>query len=472
MMKKIVIKSVLLFGWALCVPALFAQTGKDPRKDLVMPELFSPESAVNRSSMGIIRSDIDGFMAVDSFKGTEFTSNLFYLGLEPQGATIGYGQKLGVLYFGLAYGGSLIQDLISRATNQDADDYVVNIVSNGDDDTPTVTQRGEENMLNHSKNEFNIFLGLWRFGLKIGFSQVLDAEQPGLIGNSYNGAFENSMVPSIELGMSIPLGKEKTMYLTPALLANVDIHQFISGSAQSNSAGTNILLYEKYQTNYIETKGGISLAFTKKLQDKEKRDNGEFEIGGSYSLVKRMDKFSLSFDNGSTIRHEINDYEHGWEGVITTTVDNLEQRIDPYLLFSTTTDEAGKFKMGAKIKADISVNDKYYTPDNALAIYGDTKSHEEVTSVKPEIDIGASFAFMPKRLAVHAGFGLNLWQFTMSEDNMQVALPSTKFAVGFTANLTANTTIDMLLITSGKFDFLSNDPKNVDKFTLFITRKK
>jgi hypothetical protein len=464
MMKKIVIKSVLLCGWALCVPALFAQTGKDPRKDLVMPELFSPESAVNRASMGIISSDIDNFMSVDSFRDTEFTGNLFYLGLESEGATIGYGQKLGTLYFGLAYGGSLIQDLISRATNQNADDYVINITSNGADDTPTVTQRGEKSVLSQSNNEFNIFIGLWRFGLKIGFSQTLEATQPDPVGTGYYGDFENSMVPSLELGMSIPLGQ--TMRLTPALLAHLDIHQFISGSAKFDAAGTNMLLYEKYQTNYMETLGGFSLAFTKLLS------NGKFEVGGSFSLAKRMDSFSFSFDSGSTIRHEINDFEHGWSGVITTTVDNLEQRIDPYLLFSTTTDEAGKFKMGAKIKADISINDKYYTPDNALDIYGDTKSHEKVTSIKPEIDIGASFAFMPKRLAVHAGFGLNLWQFTMSEDKTEVALPSSKFAVGFTANLTANTTIDMLLITSGKFDFQSDDPANIDKFTLFITRKK
>jgi hypothetical protein len=66
---------------------------------------------------------------------------------------------------------------------------------------------------------------------------------------------------------------------------------------------------------------------------------------------------------------------------------------------------------------------------------------------------------------------------------LEETLPSTRFAVGFTVNLNANTTIDMLLITSGKFDF-KNEPDYNDvaslrrsaqdnnKFTLFLTMKR
>ena len=70
-----------------------------------------------------------------------------------------------------------------------------------------------------------------------------------------------------------------------------------------------------------------------------------------------------------------------------------------------------------------------------------------------------------------------------TESSLKEILPSTRFAVGFTVNLNANTTIDMLLITSGKFDF-KNEPDYNDisalrksaqdnnKFTLFLTMRR
>jgi hypothetical protein len=128
--------------------------------------------------------------------------------------------------------------------------------------------------------------------------------------------------------------------------------------------------------------------------------------------------------------------------------------------------------VGAKIQADISINDKYVTPNLIVdSSYGDILSHYTETSVKPAINLGGSFAILPDRFALHAGFGLNLWEFTVSENTLTEALPSTKLAVGFTANLDAKTTIDMLLITSGDFEFNTSDPNSVNKFTIFVTRK-
>jgi hypothetical protein len=466
-MKNIRIKTALVLGFILCVGALSAQTEKNPYTGLTAPTLFSPESAVYRASMGTISSDIDGFMSVKSFKDTTFTNNLFYLGLDPQGVTIGYGQKMGPVYFGIAYGGSLIQDLISRATNQDADDYVIDISTTEGDATPLVTQRGEEAAEIYSKNEFNIFLGLWRAGLKVGFSQVLTAEQPGsaISTGSYAGGFENSMVPSLSLGISIPLGEK--MRLTPELFAIIDIHQFVSGSVVNDMSTGTMEIYQKYQTQYIDTKVGGRLAFT------ALNPNGKFELGSGFSLGKRMDNFDFTFKSGSTIDHQIVDSKHGYIGTVSTTVDNLEQQLDPYLLITTSAGEGGKLTAGVKIMADISINEKYTTPDTLVdKSYGDVESHYTETQVKPEIDLGVSFALLPNRFALHAGFGLNLWQFTISENTVKEALPSTKLAVGFTANINAETTIDMLLITSGEFDFKTNDPNSIDKFTIFITRKK
>jgi hypothetical protein len=126
-------------------------------------------------------------------------------------------------------------------------------------------------------------------------------------------------------------------------------------------------------------------------------------------------------------------------------------------------------------------------------MYGDYETHAQEVYVRPELDFGGTFAILPNRFALHAGFGLNLHTFNISNsDNksldqnntsLEEILPSTRFAVGFTVNLTANVMIDMLLITSGKFDFKDNPNyndisslrkavKDNDKFTLFLTMKR
>jgi hypothetical protein len=338
---------------------------------------------------------------------------------------------------------------------------VINIITAGGDATPTVTQRGEAAPEIYSENEFNIFLGIWGIGVKLGFSQILSAEQPdGITADSYAGGFENSMVPSLSVGMNIPLGK--TMSVTPEIFSVIDIHQFVSGNAVfSNNAMQS---YSKYQTEYIETKIGARLSFAML------NPLWKFEAGSGFSLVKRSDSL---FAPGSTVIHDIIDSAHGYTNKVTTMVENLETQMDPYLLFTTGMSDENKFQVGVKVSADISVNDKYITPDKLVAeSYGDIYTHYKETSVKPEIALGLSYTLLPNRLALHAGFGLKLWQFTVSEFTVKEALPSTKLAVGFTANLDAATTLDMLLITSGDFNFLSKDLNSVNKFTVFITRKK
>jgi hypothetical protein len=214
----------------------------------------------------------------------------------------------------------------------------------------------------------------------------------------------------------------------------------------------------------------------------------EMRFGGGYYLKKRISA-DLDISGGAEITHIVVD--NGTDFTIKSVYDNLEQEISPYFLY--TGDIGERFKIGVKVLADIRINDYYMTPIDPTQLYGDYETHATEIYVRPELDFGGTFAILPDRFALHAGFGLNLHTFNISasenksldqnNSSLEEILPSTRFAVGFTINLTKAVTIDMLLITSGKFDF-KDDPdyndisslrkavKDSDKFTFFLTMKK
>jgi hypothetical protein len=458
----------------------------------IEPNLFNPESGLYRASMGTIRSDIDNFMAVGAFKDTSFEKTVTYVGFDPQGITLGVGMKLGALYFGVAYGGSLIQDLFSRATNQDPSELSMKLGTAGGTTTevPGVFDSvGGRPAEANNRNEFNIFLGLWRIGMKLGFSQIMTVAQPQSeeavmeVGKTTQGfTFENAMVPSFAIGASIPI--KGALFIVPELSAQMDIHQFVNGSDPHTTLVNGIAVpdfYSGYTQIYNEAKVGADLGVVYRIPDSEIR------VGGGYYLKKRITGFDVA--SGAKITHVV--VNNGATETVESTYDNLEQEITPYILYSGNIGNRGK--IGVKLLADIRFNEYYLTPDSGIQAYGDYETHAKEVYVKPELDFGGTFTLLPDRFALHAGFGLNLYTFNISESenkslgksdsSLEEILPSTRFALGFTVNLNATTTIDMLLITSGKFDF-KNEPDYNDisalrrsaqdnnKFTLFLTMKR
>jgi hypothetical protein len=454
--------------------------------------LFNPESGLYRASMGTIRSDIDNFMDVGAFRDTSFERMTTYVGFDPQGITLGAGMKLGQVYFGIAYGGSLIQDLFSRATNQDPSELSLKLDSSGGavTEVPGVFDSvGGRPAEAKNRNEFNLFLGLWRIGMKIGFSQMLTVAQPqaedavmevGKTAQSFT--FENAMVPSFSIGASIPV--KDSLFIIPELSAQMDIHQFVNGDDPHTTFVNGVItpdFFSGYTQLYNEAKIGADLGIA------YRNSGSEIRVGGGYYLKKRLTGFNMT--SGAEITHVV--VNNGVSETIVSTYDNLEQQMVPYVLYSGAIGEWAK--IGIKLLADIRFNEYYLTPDSGIQAYGDYETHAKEIYVKPELDFGGTFALLPDRFSLHGGFGLNLYTFNISDSenksldqensSIEEILPSTRFAVGFTVNLSENTTIDMLLITSGKFDF-KNDPDYSDisalrrsaqdnnKFTLSLTVKR
>jgi hypothetical protein len=341
----------------------------------------------------------------------------------------------------------------------------------------------------NNRNEFNLFLGFWRVGMKIGFSQIMTVAQPQgddavmEVGRAIQSfAFENTMVPSLALGVSIPI--KSTLFIVPKLSAQLDIHQFVNGDDPHTIIQNGVSVpdfYSGYTQAYNEAKIGADLGISYRLT------GSEIRVGGGYYLKKRMTDFDVA--SGAKITHVV--VNNNATETIVSIYDNLEQQIVPYVLYTGAIGD--RARIGVKLLADIRFNEYYLTPDSDIQAYGDYETHAKEIYVKPELDFGGTFTLLPDRFSLHAGFGLNLYTFNISEsenkslgqDNSSVeeTLPSTRFAVGFTVNLNANTTIDMLLITSGKFDF-KNDPDYSDisalrrsaqdnnKFTLSLTMKR
>ncbi|MDR2133480.1 MAG: hypothetical protein LBP27_00115 [Treponema sp.] len=484
--KTVLVAALVLFGQALCLYAQDFRLSSAPSP--TEPALFNPESGLYRASMGTIQSDIDRFMDVGAFADTSFERMLVYTGFDPQGITLGTGIKLGPVYLGAAYGGSLIQDLFSRATNQDPSELSLKLSQSGGAKTevPGVFDpAGGRPAEAKSRNEFNLFLGIGRVGFKIGFSQMLTVNQPQSndqameVGKTVQAfTFENALVPSFAVGASIPVSD--SVFIIPELSAQLDIHQFVQGADPHMTGGVPDF-YSGYTQTYNEARVGADLGVA------FRSPGNEIRVGGGYYLKKRLNGFDLS--SGAEITHVV--VENGTDETIVSVYDNLEQEITPYFLYSG--DISDWIKFGFKLMADIRFNEYFLTPDSANRMYGDYETHAREIYVRPELDFGGTFALLPDRFSLHAGFGLNLYTFNISttenkslgedEESFEETLPSTRFAVGFTVNLNANTTIDMLLITSGKFDF-KNEPDYSDisslrksaqdnnKFTLFLTMRR
>jgi hypothetical protein len=487
---KAMVLAGLIFGTAVSLSAQSRYWVSSPGSSLEA-NLFNPESGLYRASMGTIRSDIDNFMDVGAFRDTTFEKMTTYVGFDPQGITLGIGMKMGPAYFGIAYGGSLIQDLLSRATNQDPSELSLKLDSSGDKLTeiPGVFDSvGGRPSEAKNRNEFNLFLGFGRVGMKIGFSQMLTVAQPQgeeavmEVGKTVQGfTFENAMVPSFAIGASLPV--RDSLFVIPEFSAQMDIHQFVNGDDPHFTGGSLLPdFYSGYTQVYNEAKVGLDLGVA------YRNSGSEIRVGGGYYLKKRLTDFDLA--SGSEITHVVVN-RNGLSETIVSTYDNLEQQIVPYILYSGAINE--RAKIGVKLLADIRFNEYYLTPNSRIEAYGDYETHAREVYIKPELDFGGTFALLPDRFSLHAGFGLNLYTFNISDSenksleqknsSIEETLPSTRFAVGFTVNLSETATIDMLLITSGDFDF-KNDPDYSDiaalrrsaqdnnKFTLSLTVRR
>jgi hypothetical protein len=460
--------------------------------------VYAPHSGIYRATGGTINSDVDVFMSVLDFSDVNMKNWFSYAGIDEKGINLGYAVKFSSAYLGISYGGSLIDELVRRITNQDIltlqkRDEIKEDSSGTSAKPELVNSEGKKiEGITTSENTIGLIFGTGIFGLKLGFTAFLQGREIVTDVENYEHSFESSLKPSLELGWNFPVGSVRTKI---ALRGAYDIHQYISvtgeNSYYTNPAATierSSVSKESYR-DFTEPSGGFTLGFEFGVGNNVR---AEFDLIGdaAYRIYKSNEQ------EGILTTWKITDNLSGTPAQTNTDVvapEIFDLRISGNPVFGFTNDISERLTIGARISLAIEYDiftiiqslsnftidaggAKVITPVSDIEI-GDSRF-----SITPELGLGTRFTLWPDHFSMHAGFGIELFSFsetksvrtetkigsgsTEATDTLRVLdLPTTKITAGLTLNLTTDLALDLLAITSG----LDVD---ATKLTILLTLKR
>jgi hypothetical protein len=456
-----------------------------------MPETkagYTPHSGTYKATVGTIASDVDVFMSVLDFNAVKMQNWFSYAGVDEKGINLGYAAKLGPTYLGISYGGSLIDEVLRRITNQDIltlqkrDE--IKKGPGGISTTPGLVDAEGKTIegITTSENTVGLIFGAGGiFGLKIGFAAHLEGRETGSEEElNYQHAFESSLKPSLELGWNIPIGSVRTKL---ALRGAYDMHQYISVTGETffyteKDADDNILIKSSFvrkdvYQDFTEPSGGFTLGFEFGLGR-----NTRMEIDLIGDMIYRTYR-SNEQDGIMTAWKIMNTVATPpvSENTDVTAPEIFDLRISGNPVFALRSDVSDKLTIGAKISLAVgydvftisqSLNSITTDPDTGEKINTPVltvKISDSRLSIIPELGIGTRFTLWPDHFSMHAGFGIDLFSYNETTSNRVktiggvdaettntlkiLELPATKITAGLTLNLTADMALDLLAITSG-----------------------
>jgi hypothetical protein len=449
---------------------------------------YTPHSGVYKGTVGTISSDVDVFMSVFDFNAVKMRNWFSYAGVDEKGVNLGYAVKLGSAYLGISYGGSLIDEILRRITNQD----VVTLQKRDEirrDSSGTSAKPGLVDAegkpiegITTSENTVGLMFGAGVFGLKLGFAAHLEGRELGSEDQNYKQdyeqAFESSLKPSLELGWNFPIGSVRTKI---ALRGAYDMHQYISTTGKT-------FYYLEEDTSVTPSQSVLALRFVEKeIYQDFTEPSGGFTLGFEFGLGKNTRaEFDLIGDAAYRMYRS-----NEQDGIITTwkitdavvaplTPENTEVvapeifdlRISGNPVFALTSDVSDRLTVGGRIH--LAMRYDIFTISQSLSDIDAGGNKTPVSAVKisdsrlsvtPELGIGTKFTLWPDHFSMHAGFGIDLFSYsetisartttiggvdTETTDTLKVLdLPVTKITAGLTLNLTSDIALDLLAITSG-----------------------
>jgi hypothetical protein len=456
--------------------------------------VYAPHSGTYRATGGTINSDVDVFMSVLDFSSVRMRSWFSYAGVDEKGINLGYAVKFTSAYLGISYGGSLIDELVRRITNQDIltlqkRDEIKKDAS-GTSTTPELVNSDGKKIegITTSENTLGLIFGTGIFGLKLGFTAFLEGREitTDIVKED---AFESSLKPSLELGWNFPVGSVRTKI---AIRGAYDMHQYISKTEEKSyymsgidSIGQSSVSKEAY-FDFTEPSGGFTLGFEFGLG---RNTRAEFDLIGdmAYRIYRSNEQ-----DGVLTVWRITDNLTGIQRNTDIAAPEIFDLRISGNPVFAFTNEISNRLTVGAKINLLIGYNiftiaqslssstivdgEKVNTPVSEIEI-GDTRF-----SISPELSLGTRFTLWPDHFSMHAGFGINLFSFSETKlvhtetraggdsvettDTVRVLdLPTTSITAGLTLNLTSDLALDLLAITSG----LDVD---ATKLTILLTFKR
>ncbi|MDR2052851.1 MAG: hypothetical protein LBP80_05495 [Treponema sp.] len=443
---------------------------------------YTPHSSLYKGTMETMTSNVDVFMSALDFSDVKMQKRFFYGGIDENGVNLGYAQKLGSAYLGISYAGSLIDEVLRRMTNQEIltlqKRETIKKDSSGTSTTPKLVDTDGQGIegITTSENTVGLILGAGVFGLKLGFSSYMQGREIESENQNYEHSFESSLKPSLELGWNFPIGSVQTKI---ALRGAYDMHQYISITGDTiyfmpaAAIESSFVKKEMYQ-DFTEPSAGFTLGFGFAVG---KNTRAEIDLIGdaAYRMYKSNER------DGILTTWGITDTNSSTTPVTTNTditaPEIFDLRISGSPVFALTKNVSDMLTIGGKLDVAIgydiftisqSVNEftiDAITGDKSLIPVSDVTISDSRLSITPKLGIGTKFTLWPDHFTMYAGFGIDIFSYSeiisahtttiggvdteITNTLRTVDLPTTKITAGLTLNLTPNTALDLLAITSG-----------------------
>lgn len=456
--------------------------------------VYTPRSALNTATMGSINSDVDYFMDPYDFTRLSIENYLFFAGVDEQGLNLGFGAKFGSLYFGVSYGGSIVDQLFQEITNQDVDLFskqstaTTDNINSANDHTelqvvdPMGTRLSGKN---ESSNTLQILMGSGIWGVKLGLAQYMKS-----IDSSSENLFEFSLKPLFEVGFNFKVGGVR---LKAGLRAAMDFHDYIYKTSQmvnyfspappippgaiasTQYPGTTIKT--ESLLGFKEVSAGLTLGAdfsSNPATIAELRLDADvaFRLYDNMGMFQAMATLDIldPVIAGVAISPSI----ASTSVVMADIFPDVRVLINPSFVYKFDLNEM--FSLGVKVKAGIGVD--LLSIDRSDGTSSSSSDYLTIRAV-PDVAVGGHFKIWPEHFSLYGGLGIELLSLktvienstnsTAGTDTATVTnttgLPAARLAAGFMFNFTASTAIEVLVFT-----------KNLDidqtALTLLLTVKK
>jgi hypothetical protein len=405
------------------------------------------------------------------FRNVQIQDFMGYLGIDANGLNVGYARNLGSLYIGICYGGSLIDDLYRRITNQSTDSVlkrdteITTELEDGENDIQTIhglvdTDGNPVPGTVISRNDVSVLLGFGNYGLKLGFAQYLEGTYIPDYDRQYNELVYDPFTHDILV--SQPKGMSSRMHITeefisglrpylefggtsdagsflikPSLRAGLDIHQYsrnnpetsfifdlVSGTTSPDETELKYIIINNKDVlgDFMEPSAGLSLGFD---FTQDPRIQTEFSL--DYDMAFRLysnNKKAVVFETvdtnllGQTAGTKSQSQQENTE----ITKFYLTNRIVPTFKFRSDMGERLTIGLTLGINVDFNifkdsaVTSNPKTPDEQSS--DPVENNTQLFSVLPKVGLGLSFKLIPEHFFINMGIGINVLKY---EDRTSVA---------------------------------------------------
>ncbi|GHT60935.1 hypothetical protein FACS1894109_19090 [Spirochaetia bacterium] len=415
----------------------------------------NPGSSTARATQWLFGTDVDDYLNYHRFGQVAFDKWFGYAGASTNQFNLGYATKFGGTYLGLAYQGNI-------STGHTDNDQRIEATRDADRAakiTQTVTRDDYLRDEAQFANGINALLGFGTIGIKVGFWEDLSVyNQPSdgvsnvnqvtesaggtvkAYGNPQNEDYSRvvgSLKPSVGFGMALNLG---ALELKPYADVALDIYQN----------------HEKQQTNngYTEVNGVLASGKTTTYRDISadaikiganlgaeivlaKNGTSEINLGLGYRLNTNIysNKYDLLGNSGSVAG------TYSITGATSAVTPSANQRVDttnvsltekfdidntitPSFIWYNQVSDDLNIALAASIGVGFgshpstswtegltvtAVTYEFAPEKNATTtektVSGKTKQENSTFSLNPSVSAGVTYALLPGKLAVNAGFG-------------------------------------------------------------------